>query len=217
MLDFTYYRDWDKHLKLYKARQDTIASLLLECASINDLKLDSLLKHVIQTGFYLFDSDDSLYGLFNALRMSHKLISPFIATHDYSVKIIKASLSGKIETTISPIYHLGPDFAEQYKTKTGTALDDKAIIGLITPSTSPNYNARKAYSLGIDAGVAFPQAKISHNKKLTMTIKATKNEELFICLNCESQITSKILAWKDLQLHKLPNFQINQHAASSST
>ena len=203
MLDFTYCHGWDKTLINDKRKNNTM-DLLLDCARINKLAPEDFMQRLIIEGFNVFDADDSLYGLFNALRMSHNAISPFIATHDYSIKILTASMSGEINASISPIYHLGPDFIEQYKTKNGEELDNNAIIGLISPGNNLPINSRKSYSLGIDAGLAFKNSKISHNKTVLLTISQAR-DGLFVCLNCESQTTSKALPWELLQLQDTPN------------
>ena len=214
MLDYTYFRGWDQHLVPTEGARDATTQMLLQCTELNKLRIRDFVQGIIECSFNLFDADDSLYGLFNAMRVSQNaMISPFVATHDYSVKIRNAKLGSDIKATISPIYHLGPDFIEQYKTKNGKALDNKAVIGLITPENQSN--PRKAYSLGIDAGVAFAHSKINHNKSIMLSISEIK-DRLNISLSCEGQTMSKPLSWHTLGLKNLPKPVTIQKKASGA-
>ncbi len=70
-------------------------------------------------------------------------------------------------------------------------------IGLIIPPADTAQSNRKAFSLGIDAGIVFKDSRISHNKTSALTLNLIE-QGLFTCLNCDTQTTSKTISWDEL-------------------
>lgn len=145
------------------------------------------------------DADKTLQGLFRLIKFAHKhRISPFLATHDYCVKVLSITSNGHIKLNISPIYHLGPEYPEYYKEKQGEDLNRDAIIGLIEIDT-PDPEKPSTFNLGIDAGIAFKQAKIPHNIRMDLEIQLT-DDGIVASLSCEEQSTSKVFTWEQMGL-----------------
>lgn len=161
-------------------------------------KANQNVQFVIEKILNTYDADDCLYGLFKALSKSQPRVSPFIATHDYCVQIRSCNIDGHIEFNISPIYHLGPDYVEEYKKKHGTDLDDSAVIGLSELNVLEHGPAHKKFLLGIDAGIVFKDSKIPHNKIMQLNLQPAQ-DGVMANLICETQTTSKKFTWNDLE------------------
>lgn len=157
---------------------------------------DQLVQKIIERTLRAFDNKDCLYGIFQA--MSQQGVSPFIATHDYCVRVTTCDECGNVHMNISPIYHLGLDYPEDYKSKHGKALDQDAIIGLLeTPVVGTLPPGHTAYSYGVDAGVLFKDSKIPHNKSMALKLEEI-SEGMLVTLSCDNQTTSTTLSWEDV-------------------
>lgn len=156
---------------------------------------------IVEKILSLYDTEDCIYGLFSALVRTDRRVSPFIATHNYCMRLEAISNEGVMQINASPIYHLGPEYPNEYKEKHGTELDKEAIVGLIElPAGDLTHQAHKTFSLGIDAGIVFKGSRISHNKKLNLVLKDLGNG-IFATLSCESQTTSKMFTWEELGIY----------------
>lgn len=154
---------------------------------------------IIQFVINNLDADKTLQGLFRLIKFANKnRISPFLATQDYCVKVLSIAGDGQIELNISPIYHLGPEYPEYYKEKQGKDLNRDAIIGLVEIDT-PDPEKPSTFNLGIDAGIAFQQAKIPHNIRMDLNIQLT-DDGIVANLSCEEQSTSKVFSWEQMGL-----------------
>lgn len=160
----------------------------------NQLLAMLIIEKILQN----YDAEDCIHGLFNALFAVNKRISPFIATHNYCIKIQNIAENGTITFNISPIYHLGPEYMQEYKQKHGFEIDRAAVIGLIeVPACRVTMSETKKFSLGIDAGIVFNKSKIPHNHNMTLKIDILE-KGVVAALNCESQTTSKTFKWEQL-------------------
>lgn len=181
MIKFTYDKSWSR------------GAQHSEFANLGDA------AGIVEKILSLYDAEDCIYGLFSALVRTDRRVSPFIATHNYCMRLEAISNEGVMEINASPIYHLGPEYPNEYKEKHGTELDKDAIVGLIElPAGDLTHQAHKTFSLGIDAGIVFKNSPIAHNKKLNLTLKDL-GDGIFATLSCESQTTSKMFAWQDLE------------------
>lgn len=182
MIKFTYDKSWN------------VESRYSELAGLGDAA--SIVEKILS----LYDAEDCIYGLFSALVRTDRRVSPFIATHNYCMRLEGISDEGIMEINASPIYHLGPEYPNEYKEKYGTELDKNAILGLIELSAGDlTHQAHKTFSLGIDAGIVFKGSRIAHNKKLNLALKDL-GDGIFATLCCESQTTSKMFTWQELGL-----------------
>lgn len=155
-----------------------------------------VLEHIIDT----YDNSNILVGLLCYAR-GHT-ISPFRATRDFCVKVLSTDHNDCVLLNISPVYHLGPEYPEYHKQKEGTDLSREAIIGLIeTRSTKQDEEEEDhtRFSLGIDAGIAFKNARIPHNKSLSLYLSPAENG-IIANLHCEGQATAKEFSWKALNI-----------------
>lgn len=222
MIIYKYLEGWDKELqsnnndadsvilsKLIKSDKDVNENFLTWCdlkaASSNHNVLPitqdqtdnipKLARIIIEKILNSFDKDDCIYGLFSALGQAESRINPFIVTHNYCIKVENCSLSGEIIFNISPIYHLGPDYLEQHRDRYGAEVDENAILGLIELSAQElPPSEHRTFRLGIDAGIAFKESKIPHNKKLSLQLN-TVNAGIMANLHCETQTTAKKFTW----------------------
>lgn len=171
---------------------------LKELADI-DQPTDAFTRTMIQFVLNKLDADRTLTGLFRMIKFANKhRISPFLATCDYCVKVLSVDPNGNIELNISPIYHLGPEYPEYYKEKQGEDLSHDAIIGLLEIET-PDPEKPSTFNLGIDAGIAFKQAKIPHNKRMHLSIQQI-DDGIVATLHCEGQSTSKVFSWYQMHM-----------------
>lgn len=163
---------------------------------------------IIQFVINRLNTEKALQGLFRLVKFANKYsISPFLATQDYCVKILDITSNGHVQLNISPIYHLGPEYPEYYKEKEGKDLNRDAIIGLIEMDT-PDPEKPSTFNLGIDAGIAFQQAKIPHNIRMDLFIQLT-DDGIIANLSCEDQSTSKVFTWEQMGFSattSLPNY-----------
>lgn len=166
----------------------------------NDLSnqdLNNFTQTIVQFILNNLDADKTLIGLFRLIKFANKhRISPFLATHDYCIKVLKLNKNGTLTLNISPIYHLGPEYPEYYKEKQGVALNREAILGLLEIDT-PDPEKPSKFNLGIDAGIAFSQAKIPHNKSMELSIQII-DDGILASIKCEEQSTSKLFSWESL-------------------
>ena len=145
-----------------------------------------------------FDQTDSLHGLMNALFEVDKRISPFHAASNYCIKINAISTAGVVDFTISPIYHLGPEYIDEYKVKHGTEIDREAILGLIElPADNLEKSDHTKFKLGIDAGIVFKDSKIPHNKDMQLKLEII-DTGIVASLTCDSQTMSKAYTWFEM-------------------
>ncbi len=159
-------------------------------------ELHSFVTMIAQYILNSFDADKTFVGLFRLIEFANKnYISPFLATQDYCIKILNCSLEGQIQLNISPIYHFGPEYPEDYKTKEGKELAKEAIIGLLSDDSDPSNPS--TFNVGIDAGIVFEYATISHNKTMTLAINLL-DDGIMANLHCEGQATSRLFTWNDL-------------------
>lgn len=213
MLKYKYIDSWDDSLKEIKmnakngktktikfdeglAPQHTLQNVFL--SQSDKRKATQTIQFMIEKILNTYDADDCLYGLFKALSKSQPRVSPFIATHDYCIQIRSCNIDGHIEFNISPIYHLGPDYVEEYKKKHGTDLDDNAVIGLSELNVLEHGPAHKKFLLGIDAGIVFKDSKIPHNKVMQLNLQPAQ-DGVMANLICETQTTSKKFTWNELE------------------
>lgn len=204
MLTYKYATDWSLALE-DKTKLTNSNGILSTCAALQLIaqkdaaKYESLpefMKTMTQFILNNFDTDNTLFGFFQLMKLSNNhQISPFIATHDYCIKVLSATPNGKLSLNISPIYHLGPDYPEYYEKKQGKELNKEAIIGLVTPTLHSEEPFK--FNLGIDAGIAFNQQPGSHNKQMTLEITII-DEGVLAALSCEKQTTSKVFTWEHL-------------------
>ena len=205
MITYKYAKDWslaldDKTKLLHDNGALSTCAALQIIAQKNSAEYETLcefMKTVTQFILNNFDADNTLFGFFQLLKLSdNHQISPFIATHDYCIKILLIHSDGSLILNISPIYHLGPDYPEYYEKKQGKKLNQEAIIGLLTTSTAHS-EAPCRFNLGIDAGIAFNQNPNSHNKQMNLDITLI-DEGILATLSCEAQTTSKVFTWDHL-------------------
>ncbi len=167
-----------------------------------------LVQKIIENIMRNFDTSDCLYGFFHA--MSNSGVSPFIATHDYCAKVSTCDRLGNVTINISPIYHLGLDYPEDYKNKHGRALDQEAVIGLLeTPVVGTLPPGHTAYSYGIDAGILFKDSKIPHNTKAELKLEEIP-EGLLATLSCDKETTSKTLSWENAGVHAIHSREVRE-------
>ena len=167
---------------------------------------------IIQYVINQLDADKTLQGLFRMIKFANKhSISPFLATQDYCIKVLSVATDGHVGLNISPIYHLGPEYPDYYKEKQGKDLNRDAIIGLIEIDT-PDPDKPSKFNLGIDAGIAFQQAKIPHNVEMELYIQLT-DDGIVASLSCEEQSTSKVFTWEQIGLSSTTPFA--DHSANN--
>jgi len=203
MISYKYIDGWDEEITVANLRsllQAANSKTDAEAAGdVNKTHLANSTFHIIKKVLNTFDKDRSLHGLFSALDISQNRVSPFLASHDYCIKVKSYSSQGEIKLNISPIYRLGLEYPQAHAVQNGSELDKEAIIGLMenTPEM-PIDDKHTTYSLGIDAGVAFASSSISHNKEMTLHFNVLQ-DGVQACLSCENQAMSKMLSWQDLQ------------------
>ena len=231
MLDYRYQQNWDQQLTqaIQAARVNTqsqakatndnnvtqtvnknqsanfVAKLLENSRKISDSAATSLTWMLIEKTLNSFNADDSLHGLFVLLNSTDKKVSPFIATHDYRIHVLTCEETGDILINISPIYRLGPEFPTLYQQKYGKKLEKEAIIRLFTNNDSLvafHPTGEKAYTLGIDAGMALENSKIHHNKQLHLKLEFN-DSGITANLHCETQAMTKTFTWEELDTQKL--------------
>ncbi len=205
MIKYKYITRWQENIVPFESmhiNDGTLPSFrsLQLMASSNPYCHETLIQFtstIIQFIMNHFDSDKTLTGLFRLIKFTNKhRICPFLATHDYCIKILNIEANGSVAMNISPIYQLGPDYPEHYERHQGKVLNKDAIIGLLN-SDQINPEEPTTFNLGIDAGIAFSQAKISHNKRMTLNINLI-DEGIIATLQCEGQTTSRVFNWDDL-------------------
>jgi len=185
-----------------------ISELLNQINPASSLTEIQLVQKIIEKVIRAFDAKDCLYGIFQA--MSNHRVSPFVATHDYCVRVNTCDQFGNVQMNISPIYHLGLDYPNNYKTKHGKDLDQEAIIGLLeTPVVGTLPPGHTAYSYGVDAGILFRDSKISHNKNMEIKLEEI-HEGLLVTLSCDNQTTSTTLSWEDVGVHSVHAFDVRE-------
>lgn len=169
--------------------------------SPHDFHLEGLnIETLTQKILMLFEADDCIFGLFSALVHTDRRVSPFIATRNYCMRLETISSEGILTINASPIYYLGPEYPNEYEEKHGIELEKEAIVGLIElPPAQGTDQAHKTFSLGIDAGIVFKDSKIAHNQKLKLSLKKLE-EGMFATLSCDSQTTSKMFTWEQLEI-----------------
>lgn len=200
MLNISYQQDWDAALpRAIPPHFKTTTSPATQQNPLTD-------KYIIEYILNSFHSEKCIYGLFSALSKAENRISPFLATHDYCFRVMSCDDAGNIQFNVSPIYHLGPDYAAEYLDKHGQALDENAIIGLIEVPTTTLYennaDKNKNFSLGIDAGIVFKDSKIPHNRQLKLKLDIV-DAGLMATLTCDTQTTSRLFQWEELSAHQL--------------
>ncbi len=167
-------------------------------------KTTSIARHVIEKILHYYDDTDCLFGLFSALNTTTKQLSPFIATHSYCVNVQDCTAAGTISCNISPIYLLGPEYPEQYKLQHGTALDEKAIIGLIDiPVAEMPGSDHHTFALGIDAGIVFKDSNIPHSRQLKIELQLTDGG-VMANLSCKDQMMTRRFQWEELGIELKP-------------
>lgn len=155
-------------------------------------------KKIIERILYYLDMKDFFYALFQAI--NYPGVSPFIATHDYCIKVLHCDPSATVEMNISPIYHLGLEYPEDYRTRHGKELEQDAVIGLLErPTAGTLPPGHTSYSYGVDAGILFKDSEISHNKIMTLKIEEIR-EGLLALVSCENQTSSTTLTWANAGL-----------------
>lgn len=195
MITIKFLTGWNAHL-ISKAQNIELANFQTKPATF---------QKIIEKILYYFDTKDYLYGLFQA--MNYSGVSPFIATHDYCVKILHCNRFGTVEMNISPIYHLGLEYPDDYRTKHGKGLAQDAVIGLLAkPAAGTLPPGHTSYSYGVDAGVLFKDSDIVHNKQLTLKLKEIR-EGLLVTLSYENQTSSTTLSWDDVGIHDSPKLK----------
>ncbi|PHQ80827.1 MAG: hypothetical protein COB66_03820 [Coxiella sp. (in: Bacteria)] len=205
MINYKYSTGWAERVENWGATPHTegnaatftaLQHLFTQNATPNQSVID-FTQTIIQFIVNNFDADNTLRGLFRLIKYAHEhRISPFLATHDYCVKVLSAEQDGQLIMNISPIYLLGPEYPDYYEQKQGKKLNTDAIIGLVE-SSSNDPEEPSMFNLGIDAGIAFPQATISHNKRMSLDIKLI-DEGVLANIHCDGQTTSKIFTWEHL-------------------
>lgn len=195
-----YFLTWSEFISFSKQDKSNTSHSAFENGNDIIKHTPRLAQHTIQKIMDNYDADDCIFGLFSALSQAKSRISPFIATHNYCVTILSCTPTGEIVFNVSPIYHLGPEYPEQYRQQHGMALDENAIIGLTqTPVKDPYNFEPRTFSLGIDAGIVFKNSTIPHNKLMTLCLKTVENG-LMANLSCETQTTSRKFTWNFLGL-----------------
>lgn len=202
MIDYKYKSDWNATIiddsKNYHS--EIYSCLHQKCPHLSSEQIAELVQNIIQALIDAFDRDGSLHGLFNLLSSCNKRVSPFIATHDYRMRIRKIMNDGLVELNISPIYRLGPDYPDRYQKQYGKELAKEAIIGLLgSPVVELSASGQHAYLLGIDAGMAFKDSKIPHTKKIQLKI-SMGDQNVSGALHCESETMSKTLTWQQISM-----------------
>lgn len=201
MIKFSYLTDWNTALHTQPTHLDRESVPPLLALQTNLLQyafahkdISEFFSSLFQYAMNQFYYDHSLTGLFRLLKYtSQNHISPFIASQNYCIKVNTVSSDGTYTFTISPIYYLGPEYPDDHAARTGSALEQSAIIGLIR--SSDNLNEPATFNLGIDAGIAFKHADISHNKTMTLGLQ-TADEGIVANLACEGHLTTKVLTWE---------------------
>lgn len=157
-----------------------------------------------------FANDGSLYGLFSLISSTNQLVSPFTATHDYHIRILHCNLQGSITLNISPIYRLGPEYPDHYRRQHGKDLDQDAILGLLTnpDDVMAKQYDQQPFTLGIDAGVAFKDSHIAHNKTLLMQFEFSPNK-IGVSLQSDGQAMAKTFSQVELALQALSEIDVD--------
>jgi len=159
------------------------------------------LKKIIRKIMQIVDARDYFYSIFQA--MNYAGVSPFIATHDYCIKVKRCKEEDTVETNISPIYHLGLEYPDHYKIKHGKHLDKTAIVGLIEkPVAGTLPPGHTCYSYGVDAGILFQNSSIPHNKTLDLKLQKIP-EGILASLSCDTQTSSLTISWKEIEIDSL--------------
>ncbi len=196
----------------YPTEKPFISELIARINTSSSTTEVLLVQKIIEKIIRSFDTSDTLYGLFQI--MSQSGVSPFIATHDYCVKVFSCDRFGHVKMNISPIYHLGLEYPDNYKRQHDKDLDQEAIIGLLeTPVVGTLPPGHTAYSYGIDAGVLFKNSKISHNKALELRMEEIP-EGLLATLNCNGQTTSSTLSWESIGLRAIHTFEVREQSGT---
>jgi hypothetical protein len=151
-------------------------------------------KQLIQKTLNIYDEEGCLYGLFSALCQAKHRISPFIATHNYSVTTLSCSTAYLIRMNVSPIYHLGPEYPEQHRQTYGAEIEQGGIVELFD-----SHSGARPFTLGIDAGIAFKHSPISHNKEMQIQFEFLM-DGVITTLSCEDQTTFKKITWEQLEI-----------------
>lgn len=191
MITIKFLTGWNAHLT-----SDPKKGIVLNGLQASAIQFDKVIEKALQ----YFDDRDYLYALFQT--MSFAAASSFLATHDYCVKVLHCGHDATVSMNISPIYHLGVEYPQDYKSKYGKELDDEAVIGLLEKpapagTTIPGYTP---FSYGVDAGILFKDHEIPCNKIMTLKLEEIR-EGVLVTLTCEKQTTSTTMSWQDIGLH----------------
>ena len=215
MIDYRYQPGWEQSITAAIAANESHSengysgSLALNIATKSPMsshKINvSLIWMLIEKIINTFNADDSLHGLFSVLNKSDKRVSPFVATHDYRVHVVDCDANGNVKINISPIYRLGPEYPVMYEQKHGKKLEKEAVIKLFEttdPLVAFHPMGEKAFTLGIDAGMAFKDLKIPHNKELLLKLNVF-DSGVTADLHCETQTMAKTYSWEQLDVQEL--------------
>lgn len=199
MIKYRYLPDWNKALTRPIVATDNLPALQHLSSTLSQYaftypSLSELACSLFQLTMNHFHEDLSLLGLFRLLKYTnHHRISPFIASQRYCIKVQSITQDGQYTFNISPIYYLGPDYPDHYESRTGDAFDQSAIIGLVRSTN--NINEPATFNLGIDAGIAFKDAPVAHNKIMTLALSCGA-KGMIANLSCEDHVTTKVLPWQ---------------------
>lgn len=193
MIHYKFEHNWADALSDCTANSSCIFNEIAQQTESN-LPPDQLAKFIIRVALSQLHHERALTGLFKALQHQHT-ISPFLASQHHCFKVKSVSSEGHYRVNISPIYLLGPEYPHTYEENTGESLQPDAIIGFICSDERPGEPSQ--FSLGIDAGIVFKEAKLAHNRMLDVSIESVY-EGILVTLNCETQTTTTLVSLEPL-------------------
>ena len=202
MIHVVYQEGWDLDFS-QTSEVNFCSSLLQTRSSVNqEPSLNLFIKSLISRALLSFDEDKSLKGFLAFSDADTKTLTPFSVTSHYCIKVIRCSLRGEVKMVVSPIYHLGLDYPEVYQHREGKALDPNAMLGLVEimnhaesidgQLTDGNCDGH-LFCYGIDAGVAFKDSPVAHNRDIDLQL-LTFDDCILATFQSNGQVSTQSLS-----------------------
>ncbi|MBV52910.1 MAG: hypothetical protein CL816_02445 [Coxiellaceae bacterium] len=209
MIHVVYQEGWD--VDFSQISELNFCSSLLQVHSSVDQEqsLSSLIKSLIDRALLSFDEDKSLKGFLAFSDSESNTLTPFSVTSHYCIKVIRCSLRGEVQMIVSPIYHLGLDYPEVYQHREGKALDPNAMLGLVeiihhaeSMDDEPVNESCDGhmYCYGIDAGVAFKNSPVAHNRDINLQL-LTFDDCVLATFQSNGQVSTQSLPLDEVLLN----------------
>ena len=209
MIHLIYQPGWDSELK--QDSQINFCSRIPHAyPSYLHLTLPELVHHVIDQALIAFDDAKSLKGFLAFSDADSGSLTPFSVTSHYCIRVLHCSLQGAVRLSVSPIYHLGLDYPEVYQHREGKSLDPKAMLGVVEITgheKSINHQFQTdgcdghLFRYGIDAGVAFKDSSIEHNRAMNLKL-ALFEDCLLSTFHSKGQVSSQTLLLEEVMSHE---------------